>query len=109
VDASHAWAVGGNPDGTDPIILATSDGGATWREQRSGATRTLYGVAFADQWHGWAVGRDGTLAGTDDGGKTWREDSATGSDLWGVALGDADHGLAVGSGGTLLIGEKSGN
>jgi photosystem II stability/assembly factor-like uncharacterized protein len=110
VDASHAWAVGGNPwpNPDFGIILASSDGGVTWKKQYSGWP-TLYGVAFADRLHGWAVGVDGTLLGTADGGKTWTRYPTTQKGLWGVAFADTDHSIAVGSGGTILVGHQPGD
>ena len=64
--AAHGWAVGAG--GT---ILATTDGGATWRAQRSGTTETLNDVAFTDAENGWATG-DGVVLVTRDGGGAWR-------------------------------------
>ena len=57
--------------GTDGTILATSNGGATWKAQSSGTTETLYGVAFANASDGWAVGQIGTILATSNGGATW--------------------------------------
>ena len=61
-DARHGWAVGHG--GT---ILATTDGGATWNAQSSGAIQTLYAVAFPDAAHGWAVGLGGAILATTRG------------------------------------------
>ncbi len=65
------------------VILATTNGGATWSAQSSGAhaDTQLYGVAFADASHGWAVGDDtstgaSVILATRNGGATW---SAQGS------------------------------
>ena len=82
-DASHAWAVGysgtsapvsGRSTG---LMLATSDGGAIWKQQPIPPHIDLYDVAFGDARHGWALG-----AGADqstyfvlsmiDGGAHWR-------------------------------------
>jgi hypothetical protein len=41
-------------------ILASNDGGLTWGAQASYST-ILYGVAFSDGAHGWAVGAGGTI------------------------------------------------
>src|SRR5690349_20788422 len=65
VDARTGWAVG-----RDATILATRDGGETWRALDRG-DRNLYGVAFADLNIGWVVGDGGTIRATRDGGATW--------------------------------------
>jgi photosystem II stability/assembly factor-like uncharacterized protein len=52
-------------------ILHTSDGGATWIRQESGAQHTLASIFFTDPEHGWAVGVKGTIVHTSDGGKNW--------------------------------------
>ena len=54
-DSSHGWAVG-----YSSLILATTDGGATWTKQHSGehsgTNEVLFSVTFTDASHGWAVG-----------------------------------------------------
>ena len=95
-DSRHGWAVG------DGIILATTDGGASWRQQGAIEGDTLedvafFGVAFADDLHGWAVGPSGAILATANGGRTWEpQHSGTTVDLNGVAFADARDGLAVG-------------
>jgi hypothetical protein len=59
-DRSHGWAEGtiDKGDGTRVgIIVATSDGGATWTEVFE-TTMQLRDIAFPDRSHGWAVGGD---------------------------------------------------
>ena len=65
-DALHAWVVG---DGG--FIVATSDGGATWKEQDSGTLMNLNAVSFPDAMHGWIVGGGTNILATTDGGITW--------------------------------------
>jgi photosystem II stability/assembly factor-like uncharacterized protein len=67
-DAENGWAVGNNG-----VILATNDGGTTWRDQASGVTKALLSVYFYDPKNGWAVGRDGVIVATRDAGVSWRE------------------------------------
>jgi photosystem II stability/assembly factor-like uncharacterized protein len=64
----RGWAVGG-----EGVILATEDGGLTWRPQNSGVGDDLYDVRFFDGAEGWAVGRGGAMLHTTDGGRTWTE------------------------------------
>ncbi|MFZ3326179.1 MAG: YCF48-related protein, partial [Methylocella sp.] len=97
-DAQAGWAVG--EEGT---ILATRDGGASWKAQQSGTGNRLYGVHFADAQTGWAVGEGGTILATRDGGASWKaQQSGTGNFLTGVHFADAQTGWAVGDGGTIL-------
>ena len=66
-DPTHGWAAGGD------TILATSDGGATWKKQSLGVQAWLAAVAFPDAAHGWAVGGEGTILATSDGGAHWKK------------------------------------
>jgi len=59
----RGWAVGSNS------ILATTDGGARWTVQLSGALK-LTSVDFINGQDGWAVG-DAALLATTDGGAHW--------------------------------------
>ena len=116
-DTSRGWAAGSvrtkRPGGSGKVdkglILATTDGGATWRPQTVAGDWGRWwvnDVSFADARHGWAVGgfskgvtRTGAIIlSTTDGGATWRPQTpthVTGS-LRGVAAIDAKHGWAVG-------------
>ena len=87
-DADHGWAVGGA--GT---IIATTDGGATWKGQVSHTRAELKDVTFTDAAHGWAVGYSGTILATKDGGLSWRaQDSGTAGLLLTGAFADSLHG-----------------
>ena len=89
--------------GDHGVILATKNGGSTWRAQASGTTEGLCGVAFSDAAHGWVVGDYGTILATTDGGATWHnQGSPTANDLCGVDFVDAAHGWVVGEGGAIL-------
>ena len=76
-DATHGWVVGGeeidHPGGPYPgdLILATTDGGATWKVQQrgGGSDQGMTAVAFADATHGWAVDAGGTILATSTGGE----------------------------------------
>jgi photosystem II stability/assembly factor-like uncharacterized protein len=62
----HAWAAG-----QDGLVIATSDGGKSWREQPSGTSQSLRAISFSDPQHGWILaGREALLA-TADGGASW--------------------------------------
>ena len=80
--SARGWAVGGK--GT---VLATANGGATWRRQKSGTTRDLNGVSFIDASHGWAVGDLGVIVATSNGGHSWKKQrSGTKAPLAGAAF-----------------------
>ena len=115
-DAAHGWALGssgGSPSVSQPVLLATADGGATWTRQdvsAAGSGASLSSICFVDASHGWAVGHssDGydmwpLILATTDGGVTWNVQvpGYVGdlSFLSAVTFVDANHGWAVGSGG----------
>ena len=76
---------------------------APWAPQTSGTTQPLYGVWFADENGGWAVGGGGTILRTTNGGATWKaQASKTTQSLNAVVFTDAAAGWAVGNGGTIL-------
>jgi photosystem II stability/assembly factor-like uncharacterized protein len=65
VSPEQGWVVGRH------VILATSNGGATWTTQRRGDL-DLLSVDFISPAVGWAVGLDSLLT-TADGGRSWTE------------------------------------
>lgn len=67
-DGRHGWAVG-----QWGAILATDDGGDTWRIQRLATKedRPLFAVHFFDAKQGVAVGLWSLVLATADGGQTW--------------------------------------
>jgi hypothetical protein len=100
--ATNGWAVG-----EGGIILATSNGGASWDTRTSGTTGWLEYITFSDAAHGWAVGGDGAVLATTDGGANWSTPSWAAQHgyyivLDDVTFADADHGWAVGGGGAIL-------
>ena len=82
--------------GTGGLLLATTDGGATWQRKTFGGELT--GVTFADARHGWVVGdRAIGILGTTDGGRTWRQEpSAARYDASTVACVSANDAWALG-------------
>ena len=55
------------------VILATTDGGDTWKVQLDSVGGWLTGLTFLDQKNGWAVGEFGTVWRTQDGGENWNQ------------------------------------
>jgi photosystem II stability/assembly factor-like uncharacterized protein len=103
-DARRGWAVG-----TGGLVLATADGGRTWRVQESGTESDLHDVRFLDEREGWAVGGHGAVLHTTDGGATWRaERPVTPHTLERLFFAGRARGWAVGFGGTIIaFGDKS--
>jgi photosystem II stability/assembly factor-like uncharacterized protein len=104
-DTCHGWAEGYIEKGDNVragIIVATSDGGATWAEIYE-TTMTLRDVAFPDVLHGWVVGGNPpTILATADGGGTWAPQTSgieddPGASFGAVAFPDTQHGWAVGA------------
>ena len=105
------------PNGNANTILATTNGGATWKYQHSRTGIELWDIACAGASHAWAVGSDPSDSGTrniiiatSDGGTSWTKqysattvNTAGRSGLEAVAFADTDHGWAVGSDGLILV------
>ena len=97
-DDSHAWIVG-----EFGVILASEDGGLTWKQQKAPIESTLFGVHFNDAQHGWAVGIDANIIHTEDGGQTWQiiHPPLRQRSLYDVFV-RGQHGWIVGDSGTVL-------
>ena len=97
-DPDHVWVVG--EFGT---IMASADGGRTFRQQHGPMETTLFGVHFADARRGWAVGIDSVILHTVDGGATWKAQTPpiTQRSFYDVLV-RGDYGWIVGSAGTVL-------
>src|SRR5262249_39729138 len=106
-DPDHAWVAG-----EFGVILASSDGGATWQQQPSSLESTLFGISFADQQHGWAVGLDAVLLRTTDGGISWHRQEIETPKGFSPALYHVrvvgNYGWAVGNNGFLLSSKDAG-
>ena len=96
-DADHVWTVG--EFGT---VMASEDGGRTWKQQHVPIETTLFGVHFADAGRGWAVGTD-VIIHTEDGGATWtpQKSPVTQRSLYDVFV-EGTNGWIVGASGTVL-------
>jgi photosystem II stability/assembly factor-like uncharacterized protein len=102
VDARRGWAAGSG--GT---VLATADGGRTWRAQATNVASDLFDVKFFDASEGWAAGADGALIHTTDGGATWElEQTGTPHRLERLFFAGRARGWAVGFGGTIIAFSK---
>ncbi|RPH77910.1 MAG: hypothetical protein EHM80_11505, partial [Nitrospiraceae bacterium] len=89
--------------GSSGAIIRTSDGGATWRSQKSGAKVNLWDVCFWDENSGTAVGDDGCIVQTVNGGAMWmKRMQVTRSPLHGVGHVNARTVVVVGENGVIL-------
>lgn len=94
--------------GDEGLILATTDGGRSWYEQKSGVSEQLFHLSFQGR-EGWAVGTKGTILHTSNGGGNWYpQRSGTDKDLNRVYLITEKIGLITGDNGTLLRTENGG-
>ena len=117
LDRKRGWAVGGWPRDYDVaiyggmgVILATDDGGNTWRHQLDAAAGWLSAVCFLDPSNGWAVGEYGIVMRTQDGGNTWTQMRNVPTPAWlhDVHFVDRQRGWAVGHYETVLKTEDGG-
>jgi photosystem II stability/assembly factor-like uncharacterized protein len=113
-DSTHVWAVGyqhpqGNGGQNRGLVLASADGGATWKRQQLPVGLSPHRVVFADVRRGWLLAGevDGSrhhILVTSDGGAHWRVSYSTESSLSGLdVLGD-EACCVVGSGTQLESG-----
>jgi photosystem II stability/assembly factor-like uncharacterized protein len=94
--------------GDEGLILATTDGGFSWEEQKSGVNAQLFHLSFRGK-EGWVVGTGGTVLHTSDAGKNWYpQRSGVDADLNRVYLITDKIGLITGDNGTLLRTENAG-
>lgn len=89
VDPLHGWVAGSS------VILATRDGGSTWRQEYAGP-ETIDSIYAVDPDHAWAIG-DSALLRTEDGGSTWSVASEPPGPVRSLTFIDPRVGVAVGS------------
>ena len=94
--------------GDKGLILSSTNGGTSWREQKSGVDAQLFHLNFQGD-KGWVVGTGGVILHTDDAGRNWYpQRSGTKDDLNRVYLINDRIGLITGDNGTLLRTENGG-
>lgn len=106
-DATHGWAVG-----HDGVILATVDGGKSWKRQDEGDDlETIFlDVLFLDDQRGFAVGAYGKFLATTDGGKSWTASHPSEGDVHynRITRDTAGWLYLAGEAGTVLISRDGG-
>ena len=102
VDGQHGWIAGFSESGSDPIVLATTDGGASWQSVASPGSLEgdiIVTLEFVSALEGWASGE--ALYHTTDGGVTWTRQVPVGpGGLLAIAASDSTH---VWAGGACLL------
>ncbi len=102
-NSRDVWVVGYTESGS--IIVGTTNGGVTWREQYAGKPFALTDVVFSDASHGWAVGTTsgwsrGYVLITSDGGAKWKTQPVPGAGgLSAVSFASSTCGWVIGSNG----------
>ncbi len=113
LNANEGWIVGGDYDtltgqGTNGVILHTTNGGTNWVAQISNAPYQFYGVHFIDNQNGWVCGLKDTASPglffrTTNSGGNWTEMMAPSVTLgkyglYAIDFTDSQNGFAVGGG-----------
>jgi len=85
------------------LILATTNGGEAWNQQRHAGSFTLVDVACPGTTHCSAVGDNGAILTTENGGRVWSvQRSGTTQNLLGIACPSMTSCYAVGDQGGIL-------
>lgn len=88
--------------GDGGTLLATTDGGESWRKVETPAGENFTSIHFVGEL-GWIAGWSGAILHSPDGGKTWqRQDSGIQQGLESIYFVDPQHGWAVGWVGAIL-------
>jgi photosystem II stability/assembly factor-like uncharacterized protein len=94
--------------GDQGLILATTNGGLSWREAPSGTDVQLFHLSFQGK-RGWVVGTGGVILHTDDDGHNWyTQRSGVTEDLNRIYMINDHVGLITGDKGVLLRTENGG-
>jgi len=84
------------------LILATEDGGRSWRELQAPTQENLTAVFFRGE-RGWVAGWSGVILHSADGGRSWQlQKTGVSHGLEGIYFLDESTGWAVGWVGTIL-------
>lgn len=80
IDQNVAWASGGSGTGTAPVVIRTTDGGATWVNVTGNlAGQDLYCITALDGIRAWVGTGSGKIFATTNGGATWSEQTYPGT------------------------------
>jgi hypothetical protein len=95
-DSEHCFAVGAD-SGADPVILATSNAGASWTRQTAPAGKQLDAIACTSDTLCWAVGEGGEILHTSNGSSWSTQTDPNEANVLGIACPSASVCVAVGA------------
>jgi photosystem II stability/assembly factor-like uncharacterized protein len=95
--AQSGWIVG-----EQGLVLHSTDGGETWKRQKTTTQNALLSVAAASDKVASAVGDHGALLWTSDGGEHWNEQTMDNLTFFDVAFSDEKNTWAVGEFQTII-------
>lgn len=102
IDSQRAWAVG-----IDGYVIKTEDGGKTWREVQTGASKTQLFSIISDKTDTILIGGNGVFLSSSDRGRTWESPEFTPPITYGWIYGLARRGssdfVAVGWEGAIYL------
>lgn len=85
------------------LILKTTDGGESWKQQPTGSSHNLLGLHFLDTLTGYVVAGGGAILKTTNGGASWTTtQSGSGWYLLDVDFSGSSRGVAVGGRGRIV-------
>ena len=97
LDAKRGFVIGDKG-----IMLATEDGGNTWRPAKVPTAENLMDLRFVGE-QGWIAGFAGVVLHSADGGRTWaKQDTGVTQTLESIYFTDPNNGWAVGWIGTVI-------
>jgi len=101
IDQNTGWICGYN--GSDNMLIHTTDGGSTWIPQNMPTTSFISEVTFLNATTGWAVGVGGVIRKSTDGGNNWvLQTIATTKAVQSVWFVDENTGWVVGESGLIF-------
>jgi photosystem II stability/assembly factor-like uncharacterized protein len=102
------WIAGSRSQGSDPLLLSSTDEGATWKAVTADGTLMLYDVDAPANGELW-VTSSGSVSHSTDSGATWTRSSPLGSKISALAFADANRAIAVrGNAAMLAITQNGG-
>lgn len=80
VNASVAWAAGGNGNGTAPVVVRTTNGGQLWTNVTGNLSgEDLYCIFALDDNRAWVGTGSGKIFATTNGGTSWTQQTYPGT------------------------------
>jgi photosystem II stability/assembly factor-like uncharacterized protein len=96
LNSTTAWVLGETGNGSNSVILKTTDGGNTWGRQNGSIRDSFRSIYFTDSLNGWAGTETGAMYVTQDGGATWSKQSSRSNSIRDIKFIDTTTGWSVG-------------